>query len=363
MDSMRPPRYVKLSAREVYDSDLPDALFRTLAQIRGLAYRFGGKRTPPLTVDDLIAVRGRSRAAVYKHLAELRRRGIIRTEPADVTSTFVVYLLRRKKRRDDRRHKAARAAGEATLPGPRDDGSAGPAAAHHAATFPRRWESGAASPALEREDAPQATTGGLPQGMQSLPQPGPSGRVGAPGARPAGAQHGAKRRRAGPAPSPGPPPPPPPNANETECHLKNETPGFKNETRQHVVVVIKDHESNQEKDLKQQHERALCKNESDFDALLQDLAGVLAECGMRPAEAQRRARRLLEECGVDVCVRQRQAFERRCELARASRRGLTNPVGLLLASIRGDWSLPAAAAEPKTARWYTDEEFEAFFEH
>jgi DNA-binding MarR family transcriptional regulator len=355
MDSTLPPRYVKLSAREVYDSDLPDALFRTLAQIRGLAYRFGGKRTPPLTVDDLIAMRGRSRAAVYKHLAELRRRGIIRTEPADVTRTFVVYLLRRKKRRGDRQHTAAQAAGEATLPGPRDDGSAGPAAAHHAATFPRRWESGAASPAFEREDAPQAPTGGLLQ-------PGPSGCVGAPGARPAGAQHGAKRRRAGPAPSPGPPPLPPPHANGTARHLKNETPGFKNETRQHVVV-IKDHESNQEKDLKQQHERAFCKNESDFDALLQDLAGVLAEGGMRPAEARRRARRLLEECGVDVCARQRQAFERRCELARASRRGLSNPVGLLLASIRGDWSLPAAQAERKTAHWYTDEEFEAFFEH
>jgi hypothetical protein len=361
MDSTLPPRYVKLPAREVYDPDLPDAVFRTLAQIRGLAYRFGGKHTPPLTVDDLIAVRGRSRAAIYKHLAELRRRGIIRTQPADVTRTFVIYLLRRK-RRDDRRKKAAQAAGEATLPGPRDDGSAGPAAAHHVATFPHRWGSGAPSPAFERGDATQATSGGLPQGMQGLPQgmqglpqPGPAGHAGL-----AGAHHGAKRRRASPSPSPGPPPLPPPNGNGTAPNLKNETPNFKNETRYHVVV--KDHDSNQEES-EQQHERALCKNEGDFDALLHDLAGVLAECGMRPGEAQLRARRLLEERGVDVCVRQRQVFERRCELARASRRGLSNPVGLLLASIRGDWSLPAAEAERKTAHWYTDEEFEAFFEH
>ncbi len=84
---------------------------------------------------------------------------------------------------------------------------------------------------------------------------------------------------------------------------------------------------------------------------------------MRPDDAQRKAGWLLDKFGVEICARQRQVFERRCELARASRQGLRNPVGLLCASIRGDWSLPVAENERKEERWYTDEEFEMFFEH
>jgi len=190
MDSAFPPRYVNLPAREVYHSDLSDALFRTLAQIRGLAYRFRGKRTPPLTVEDLAAMRGRSRAAIYKHLAELRARGIIRTEPVDDDErAFVIYLLHRK--RDKQRRKAAQAEGEATLSGARDDGSAGTAETHHVATFPLRWGSGATTPAFERGDATQAKAG-------DLPRPGLNGH-GAHGAKLAGAYDGAERRRASPA--------------------------------------------------------------------------------------------------------------------------------------------------------------------
>jgi hypothetical protein len=33
------------------------------------------------------------------------------------------------------------------------------------------------------------------------------------------------------------------------------------------------------------------------------------------------------------------------------------------ASIREDWPLPAEKDEKKTGRWYTEEEYEAFFEH
>jgi hypothetical protein len=382
MDSAVPPHYVTLPAHEVYQSDLPDALFRTLAHIRGLAYRFRGKRTPPLMVADLAALRGRSQAAIYAHLAELRERGIIRTEPvAGDRRTFVIYLVRRT--RSEKRRQAAQAEGEVTPAGARDDGSAGIAATHHAATFPLRWGSGATPPAYERGDAIQATH------KRDLPRPGLNG-------------HGANGARL--VPSPGRPPPNgngtrrgrpgengTPNGKNQTPDFKSETPDFKNgipdfknaiprfkngipdfkneildfkkETRSCHVVVVKDHDSKKEEEQLQQHERAPVKNESDFDGTLQDLAGVLAEYGMRPGDAQRRARRLLEECGVDVCARQRQVFERRCELARASRRGLSNPVGLLCASIQGDWSLPAAKAERKTARWYTDEEFEAFFEH
>jgi DNA-binding transcriptional ArsR family regulator len=393
MDSASPLRYVNLPAREVYDPDLPDALFRTLAQVRGLAYRFKGKRTPPLTVEDLAALRGLSRATIFKHLAELRERGIVRIEPVD-EHAFIVRLLRRKQ--DKQRRKTVQAKGEATLRGARDDGTAATAEKHHVAVFPLRWGSGATTPAFERGDAAQAKPGGPPQ-------PGRDGHR-ANGANLAGAYDGAERRRAAlHAPSPGPPPLPPLDGtgrgrqgengslkNETRS-LKNETQSLKNETRScHVVVHV--HDSKQEKE-KQQHDHdgALLKNAGGpqkgidspkngvdnpksgtgnpkngadrFGGELPALAEVLAGHGMRPGDAQRRARRLLEEHGAEVCARQRQAFERRCELARASPRGLGNPVGLLCASIRGDWSLPPAEVEPKAKRWYTDEEFELFFEH
>ena len=352
MDSAFPPRYVKIRTREIYNPNLSDALFRTLAQIRGLVHQPRGRQTPPLTIEYLAALRGVSQAAMFRHLAALRERGDIRTKTTG-RHTFVIYLLGAKQ--DNAQGRSAPIEGKATLDGARDDGTAGAAETHLLACFPLCREPGATPPAHERGDA-------APAKHTSLPQPGLNGH-GADGAKLADVYDGAERRRA----SPGPPRP----AGGTSASLKDENPIRKNEnpTRKNenrsCHVVVKDHDSKQEEDLKQQHdhERAIRKNESDFDATLEDLAEVLVEYGMQPDEAQRQARGLLEECGADVCARQRQVFERRCELARASRRGLSNPVGLLCASIREDWSLPAAANERKTARWYTDEEFEAFFEH
>ncbi len=75
-------------------------------------------------------------------------------------------------KRNNRCRKAARAGGEATLPGARDDGTAATAEPHHQiACFPLRWEPGALSPAHARGDAGQA-------GHQGLPQPGLDGQAG-----------------------------------------------------------------------------------------------------------------------------------------------------------------------------------------
>jgi Skp family chaperone for outer membrane proteins len=360
MDSALPPRYVNVPTREVYDSDLSDGVFRTLAQIRGLAYRFNGARTPPLTLDDLAAIRGVARSTVWKHTTELRERGIIQTEPAE-RNAFVIHLL------PGRPHQADQVEGEATPTGDRDDGSAATADKHLAAEFPLRWGLGAALPVVERADAGQADYKGLPRSDRD--------RHSRPGMQAAGVHAGAAYQPANLYAS-GPPDPPRLKGrrrrikaasrtlkNEMQ-HFADEIQHFKNEMRASHVVVVKDHDSKQEEDLKQQqHECALRDKESDFGGELQALAEVLVEHGMQADEAQRRARSLLEAYGADVCARQRQVFERRCELARASQRGLDNPVGLLRASIEGDWSLPPAQNERKTARWYTDEEFETFFEH
>lgn len=88
-----PPRYVMEPAGEVYDRSLSDEQFRTLAQIRGLAYKTRGERTPVLTIEDLVQIRGVDRATIYRHLASLREQGYIKTERVGKYQ-FVIYPLR-----------------------------------------------------------------------------------------------------------------------------------------------------------------------------------------------------------------------------------------------------------------------------
>ena len=85
--------------------------------------------------------------------------------------------------------------------------------------------------------------------------------------------------------------------------------------------------------------------------------------GVESGAARRKARRLVAEYGAEVCARQGRVFARRCELARASRSGLRNPIGMLYLSIKEDWALPAEKDEKEAGRWYTEEEYEKFFEH
>ncbi len=88
-----PPRFVMMPAQEVYDRRLDDEHFRTLAQIRGLAYKTRGERTPVLTMDDLVQIRGVDRATIYRHLAALRKQGYIRTDRVGKYQ-FVIFPLR-----------------------------------------------------------------------------------------------------------------------------------------------------------------------------------------------------------------------------------------------------------------------------
>ncbi len=99
------------------------------------------------------------------------------------------------------------------------------------------------------------------------------------------------------------------------------------------------------------------------DELAQELAEAMIACRMDPDAALKKAHRLLAEFGAEVCARQVRVFERRCALARVRQGGLRNPIGILHSSIAGDWSLPAEEDEKREGRWYTDEEFEQFFEH
>ncbi len=73
--------------------------------------------------------------------------------------------------------------------------------------------------------------------------------------------------------------------------------------------------------------------------------------GLAPDAARNQALRLLAEFGAEVCARQVRVFERRCALARASRSGLRNPIGVLYLSIKDDWPLPAEEDEKQERKW------------
>jgi hypothetical protein len=88
-----PPRfYIHSPVQEAYNPQIIDPHFRTLVQVRGLAYRTGGDHTPPLTLEELVALRGISRRSMCRHLQALRAEGYLRIEPSGANA-FVIYPL------------------------------------------------------------------------------------------------------------------------------------------------------------------------------------------------------------------------------------------------------------------------------
>ena len=88
-----PPRvYIPSPVQEAYNPQIIDPHFRTLVQVRGLAYPTGGDHTPPLTLEELGALRGISRLMICRHLQALRTEGYLRIEPSG-ENAFVIYPL------------------------------------------------------------------------------------------------------------------------------------------------------------------------------------------------------------------------------------------------------------------------------
>jgi hypothetical protein len=88
-----PPRFVNVPARDVF-GDMPDPLFRTLIQLHGLGWetpKGQPVRTPPATVLDLAAVRKVTERQMYTHLKDLKARGRIQIEHLG-RNQIVVYL-------------------------------------------------------------------------------------------------------------------------------------------------------------------------------------------------------------------------------------------------------------------------------
>jgi len=268
------PSFVNLPSAAILDLELGDVHFRTLVFFHGLAWRTKGERTPPVTIDDLMPMRGLSRSKMFEHISILKAAGYIKTDYIG-NGAFVVYLLRQ--------------------------------------------EPGAALPTDERADLTDEELAILAGGGASS--------------------------------SPG-----------------NGIHSPENGTHHDHDVVVLNHDSDQEQ---QQHVMSpengtQPRIQQAFEAsLLDGMVGIFTGNGMDHASAEALALKLLGEVvdgrvvdRVDICRRQLAAFERRCELARASKRGLENPIGLLCQSIEKDWPLPAAKLKEKT--WFDG--YEDFFE-
>ncbi len=65
-----PPRGVLVPTRMIYNPQLPPAAILTWIQLRGLAW--GGTVTPPLRMQELVALTGKRQATIYGHMSLLR---------------------------------------------------------------------------------------------------------------------------------------------------------------------------------------------------------------------------------------------------------------------------------------------------
>lgn len=72
----KPPvvtKYVNVPAGPAYDSELPDGVFRTYVQLRGMAW--GKDVLEDVTIKEIVEVTGKARSTIYGHLELLRDRG------------------------------------------------------------------------------------------------------------------------------------------------------------------------------------------------------------------------------------------------------------------------------------------------
>lgn len=91
-----PPEFVYTPSAAVYNTDIPDPLFRTIAVIVGLCWQSKGSITPPLHLHDLMALRGLSKRQVQEHLKQLRDAGSIEIDhvgPGKFTITPLRWSL------------------------------------------------------------------------------------------------------------------------------------------------------------------------------------------------------------------------------------------------------------------------------
>lgn len=84
-----PPRGLFVPVGLIFDKLLPPAAKDTAVQLRALAW--GQDETPPLSLEQLTELTGKSQSTLYGHMRLLRLRGVLRWRPAGTTEIIVVF--------------------------------------------------------------------------------------------------------------------------------------------------------------------------------------------------------------------------------------------------------------------------------
>ena len=96
-NSLVPPRFAIAASQFLYDTDLPDHLYRTYARITGLAWQKQQgsdsryEQTPPLTVYELSVICNLSVRNMWRHIDELVKRGLLAWETETVVQKRMIF--------------------------------------------------------------------------------------------------------------------------------------------------------------------------------------------------------------------------------------------------------------------------------
>lgn len=291
-----PPKYINTPAPAVLASDIPDSVYRTLALLHGLAWETKGEKTPPATVKELAHVRGLEERQMYRHLKILKTRWIRIENLGDYR--IVIYPLRW-----GREMGAALSEGseltEEEMAALADEEDSSPTVKNYSRDGPENGSTVKNYSGEGPEDEPTVKN------------------------------YSSDEEKGG-------------------ATVKNYSPMFK----QHVVVDSCSDSS----ESKQQHDMGgpTVKN---YSSLEQALAAAFEAEGVEPETAIETAADFIRQFGRDPCQAQLDHFARHCELARASPRGLNNPIGLFFRAVQENWRPPVYPTNAGQSRsWYTNEE-------
>jgi hypothetical protein len=369
-----PPQFVNTPAADVFNMDLPDPVYRTLAVLHGLAWQTKGERTPPTTVLELATLRGLQERQMYNHLRALKELRRIRVENLG-QGRIVIYPLRWEPGTalppDEASSLTEAEIAELTEtdkpPGQitakncsstaTNYSTAKNCSKQHVVVDSDSTESESDSDSKQQHEQHDFTA----KNCSELAENDPTAKNCSKSEPDAGADDpdvASKQAQA--------PPFTAKNCSKNAVAAEKldraaDQPEFtaKNCSKS-VAETGSDQADNVAPPSSQSHQDFTAKNCSE---LVETIAAIFSNDGDPPDVAREKAAGLIDKYGIERCRRQVSYFPRRCELARASEDGLRNPSGLFIRSVQSDWTAPTSTQKQGTAAWYTQQEFDDLIEH
>jgi len=326
-----PPYYIHMPAHVVSDKKINRSESYTLAQLHALAWESGGEQLPLTTTAELAQACRLSERQIRQHITKLEENGYITKQNIDRNS-FIIHPLRLGNGEQPPTGAAI------TL----DNDTAGQCKPTQ--TQFTSQAIGGPPPlnpnptAVDRRSAESIGGGPPPNPKQSAVDRRPTQNYGG------GPPLNPKLRRSTAV-----------QPKITAVHRRSDDHVLK-----HAVVLNKHVLNKQQHDKHETHSTPMHEHTHAHEPLITAIAEIFTESGLTSTEATQEAIKLIEQYGPDQCQTQLQHWPKRKHGALKSTRGLENPIGLYIKSLKDKWKAPAKkmAKEPKT--WYTKEEYDNF---